>query len=152
MATLSKVFLPGKFQHRSLVGCSPWGCTESNTTERQSTTYTGMGRTTCPFSSQSRRVTCVPNREDYETQWQIGPWVVFHDEQLKVLYLWKKETKGIFNDQKNTLWWRLLLFTTQACHCSFKFLSLWGWLIIFLACNVFLIPKYWIFASLTKWV
>ena len=32
------VFLPGKFHgQRSLVGCSPWGCKESYTTERLST-------------------------------------------------------------------------------------------------------------------
>jgi len=29
------VFLPGEFHgQRSLVGCSPWGCKESNMTER----------------------------------------------------------------------------------------------------------------------
>ena len=31
------VFLPGKYHgQRSLVGCSPWGCKESETTERLS--------------------------------------------------------------------------------------------------------------------
>ena len=35
------VLLPGKFHgQRSLAGCSPWGCKESNTTERLTHCYT----------------------------------------------------------------------------------------------------------------
>ena len=55
-----------------------------------------------------KEVTFVPDREDWEMQWHIGFWIVFHEEQLKVFYLWKEGNKGIFNDQKRTLWWILL--------------------------------------------
>ena len=39
--TPTPVFLPGEFHgQRNLVGCSPWGCKEWDTTEQQSTAHT----------------------------------------------------------------------------------------------------------------
>ena len=54
--------------HRSLVGYSPWGCKQPNTTEQQSTTHMVWDGHLALLVHSLKAVTCVPSREDYEAQ------------------------------------------------------------------------------------
>ena len=78
------VFLPGKYQGwRSLVGCSPWGREESDTTERVpfqfSLSCTGEGNGNPPQCS------CLENPRDGGAWWAAGYGVAQSRTRLKRL-------------------------------------------------------------------
>ena len=62
---LIPVFLPGKLHgRRSLVGCSPWGCKESNTTEH-------TARDDLVFSKRDSQTICIKITWDISLKWRV---------------------------------------------------------------------------------
>ena len=78
------VLLPGKSHgRRSLVGCSPWGCYESGTTERLhfhfSVSCIGEG------NGNPLQCSCLENLRDRGARWAAVWWVAQSRTQLKRL-------------------------------------------------------------------
>ena len=95
------VLLPGKSHGwRSLVGCSPWGCEESDTTERLhfhfSLTCIGEG------NGNPLQCSCLENPRDGEAWWAAVYGVIQSQTRLrwlskmleKQVELWRKATWG----------------------------------------------------------
>src|SRR5574337_648631 len=80
------VLLPGKsHRRRSLVGCSPWGRTESDTTERPHFHFPlsciGEG------NGKPLQCSCLENPRDGGARWPAVSWVTQSWTQLKRLSL-----------------------------------------------------------------
>ena len=88
------VLLPGKSHGwRSLVGCSPWGCWESDTTERLhfhfSLSCIGEG------NGNSLQCSCLENPRDGEAWWAAAYWVTQSWTRLKRLSSSSSSSSGI---------------------------------------------------------
>ena len=93
------VLLPGKSHgQRSLVGCSPWGCTESDMTERLhfhfSLSCTGEGNGT-PL-----QCSCLENPRDGGAWWAAVYGVAQNRTQLKQL-----SSSGAFSERGSICVW-----------------------------------------------
>ena len=87
------VFLPGKSHgHRSLVGYSPWGCKESDTTERLHFPLSFPRKT---WWSTVHGVT--------KSQTQLDNWARTHLEQIKQFFKWKNNRSSVISRNKTQL-------------------------------------------------
>ena len=100
MASHSSTLAPGKSHgRRSLVGCSPWGCEESDTTERLSLSCIGEG------NGNLLQCSCLENPRDGGAWWAAVYGVAQSQTQLKRLSSSRrrKKEKGIKNVFEETM-------------------------------------------------
>ena len=95
------VFLPGKpYGHRNLVGCSPWGCKESDTTERLpfhfSLSSIGEG------NGNPLQCSCLENPRDSGAWWAAVYGVAQSRTRLKRLSSSSSSSSSSSNSSSNS--------------------------------------------------